>query len=300
MQIVYHYTSLEVLLKMLDSIRDNNIIFYATRIFELNDKSELIYGFRKFWKLLPDIEKELKIDNDEYKLSKLSENESNQKDGLPQLIYNGLANSRHIPFVISFSNDKDNLPMWNMYANNGYGVALGFKMQLCFSGRISPNNSLIDITAFDPLKPISLKMSYGNISKRSNIYRYAKILYSNYYSEIQGINDIKEILKKQLYLIEELGIAASALLKHPSFSFEKESRYYCKVLDTDSINFRINTRGNVIPFIEVPIPTSMFKKIVIGPCRDIDNIKNIIDIRLKQKGLEGIEIEKSKIPYRNF
>lgn len=300
MQNVYHYTSLEVLLKLLDSIRDNNIIFYATRIFELNDKSELIYGFRKFWKLLPDIEKELKIDNDEYKLSNLSGNESNQKDGLPQLIYNGLTNSRHIPFIISFSNDKDNLPMWNMYANNGYGVALGFKIQFCFSNRISPNNSLIDLTAYDPLKPITLKMSYGNISKSSNIYRYAKILYLNYYSKVQGINDIKEILNKQLELIEELGIAASVFLKHPSFSFEKESRYYCKVFDTNSINFRINTRGNIIPFVEVKIPTSMFKRIIIGPCRGIDNIKDIIDIRLKQKGLEGIKIEKSKIPYREF
>ena len=300
MQDVYHYTSLETFFKLTDGIKDNHFIFYATRILELNDKSELIYGFRKFWKLLPDIEKELKIDNDEYKLSKLSENESTQKDGLPQLIYNGLANSRHIPFVISFSNDKDNLPMWNMYANNGYGVALGFKMQFCFSNRISPNNSLIDLTAYDPLKPITLKMSYGNISKSSNIYRFAKILYSNYYSKVQGINDIKEILKKQLDLIEELGIAASVLLKHPSFSFEKESRYYCKVLDTDSINFRINARGNFIPFVEVPIPISMFKKIVIGPCRDINNIEDIISIRLKQKGLEGIKIEKSKIPYRNF
>jgi hypothetical protein len=44
----------------------------------------------------------------------------------------------------------------------------------------------------------------------------------------------------------------------------------------------------------------MFKKIVIGPCRDINNIEDIISIRLKQKGLEGIKIEKSKIPYRNF
>ena len=31
-----------------------------------------------------------------------------------------------VPYFISFSAAKDNLPMWNMYGNKGHGVAIGF------------------------------------------------------------------------------------------------------------------------------------------------------------------------------
>ena len=47
MQTVYHYTSLETLFKLLDGIKDDNFIFYATRISAMNDTSELLFGFRE-------------------------------------------------------------------------------------------------------------------------------------------------------------------------------------------------------------------------------------------------------------
>ena len=295
MQNVYHYTSLETLFKLIDGIKDNQFTFYASRITELNDRSELIYGFQKFWRLIPSIEKELQIDIDEYKLSKLSNN--GNFDNLPQIIYNGLINSRHIPFVISFSNDKDSLPMWTMYANNGYGVALGFKIQFYIS---KDQKVIFDLTKYDPSKPCSIRVSYGEFTKNSIIYNYVKLLYYRYYNRVNGLKNEKEIINKQLALVEDIGIAASVLLKHQSFCFEKESRYYCKVFDENLIKFRINSKGNIIPYTEVMIPISMLNKIVIGPCRDIKNINDIISLRLKQKGLKDIKIEKSKIPFRDF
>ena len=295
MQNVYHYTSLETFFKLLDGIKDDSFIFYASRISELNDKYELVYGFEKFWRLLPSIEKELHIDKNEYKLSNLSNN--GKFDDLPQIIYNSLTNTRHIPFVISFSNAKDSLPMWNMYANNGYGVALGLKIQF----HISKDHSLIsDLTKYDPSKPCSVRVSYGRFTKNSIIYNYVKILYYMYYERVNGLKDEKEIFNKQLELIEDIGITASVLLKHQSFSFEKESRYYCKVFDDNLIKFRINSKGNIIPYTEVKIPISMLNKIVIGPCRDINNINDIISLRLKQIKLGNIKIINSNIPFRDF
>ena len=295
MQNVYHYTSLEIFFKLLDGIKDDSFIFYASRISELNDKSELLLGFKKFWRLLPTIEKELEIDKKEYRLSSLSNN--GDFNGLPQIIYNRLINSQHIPFVISFSNDKDSLPMWSLYGNSGYGVALGFNIQF----NISKNQSrFFDMTKFDPSRPCSVRVSYGGLTKNSIIYNYVKLLYSMYYNRINGIKDEKKIIKKQIELVEDIGITASVLLKHQSFSFEKESRYYCKVYDDNLIKFRINSKGNIIPYTEVKIPISMLKKIVIGPCRDINNINDIISFRLKQKKLGNIKIVNSNIPFRDF
>lgn len=121
-----------------------------------------------------------------------------------------------------------------------------------------------------------------------------------YYERVNGLKDEKEIFNKQLELIEDIGITASVLLKHQSFSFEKESRYYCKVFDDNLIKFRINSKGNIIPYTEVKIPISMLNKIVIGPCRDINNINDIISLRLKQIKLGNIKIINSNIPFRDF
>ena len=111
---------------------------------------------------------------------------------------------------------------------------------------------------------------------------------------------MKEILNMQLDFIEEIGIALATLIKHPSYSYERESRYYRKELNENNIKFRINAKGNIIPYIEVGIPISFLKRIVVGPCRDMSSVEDVIRLRLKQIGLNSIEIEKSKIPYRDI
>lgn len=301
MQTVYHYTSLETLFKLLDGIKDENFVFYATRISEMNDTSELFLGFSSLWNYLPIIEKDLHIVEDNYKLSQLVEKDGASR-GLAFLkkIVNNILKSRNTPFVISFSNSKDSLPMWNTYASNGNGVSLGFKIQLSFNEVKTTQNSIIDLTKYNPNYPFSLKVSYDNISNNVVIRRCTRLFYSQYYEKVRTCTDMKEIINLQSDFIEKIGIALATLIKHPSYSYERESRYYRKELNENNIKYRINAKGNIIPYIEVGIPISFLKRIVVGPCRDMSSVEDVIRLRLKQIGLNSIEIEKSKIPYRDI
>ena len=67
----YHYTSIETLKSLLDGICDESIIFHASSVFYMNDPTEMKYGFNKMMDILPDIENELSVEEDIYKLSKL-------------------------------------------------------------------------------------------------------------------------------------------------------------------------------------------------------------------------------------
>ena len=301
MQTVYHYTSLETLFKLLDGVKDDNFIIYATRISELNDTSEFYLGFKNLWNYLPSIEKELNICEDSYKLSQLVEEDGTTGEkAFPQKIVDNLLKSKHTPFVVSFTNNKDFLPMWNTYANNGNGVSLGFQIQLDINENKNGRNSKRDLMSYIPDYPFSLKVSYKDVSNNIVIRRCARLLYSQYYDIVRKCTDEKEILNKQLDFIERIGVALAALIKHPSYSYERESRLYCIEQNKDKIKFRSNAKGNIIPYVEVEIPTSYFKRIVIGPCRDMSSIEDIIRLRLNQIGLKHVRIEKSKIPYREI
>ena len=57
--VVYHYTSLDTFLKLLDGIKYGYFRFWASDIFTMNDPTEFYHGFEKLWKLLPEIEDNL-------------------------------------------------------------------------------------------------------------------------------------------------------------------------------------------------------------------------------------------------
>ena len=191
---VYHYTSLETFFKLLDGIQDDNFIMYASRISDLNDSSELKYGFRKIWKLLPYLEDMIGVKN-EYRLSKLPEkdNSISEEVFLKELIKNVIA-SRYAPFVLSFSEHKDYLPMWSLYGSHGNGVALGFKMQYTF---VDNNNKIWDLTKWDNKMPHTLKISYGKYKLKDNALRYAEIKYKEYNDYVECVTNEEELLKVQ-------------------------------------------------------------------------------------------------------
>lgn len=292
---VYHYTSIKAFLRMLDVIKNNQFTFYASRIYELNDTSELFYGFKQIWEWLPQIEKRLSVNDNKYKLSRIGEWTDDKKSYPTKIIAEELKNSKINPFVISFSNNKDLLPMWSMYGDKGKGVALGFEIQLDFK---EDNSSFLDLTAWDDI--FSLKVSYGNYTLKDPALRYVSIMYSRYYDKVKGHNDIEKIRNCQLDLIDEIAFTSAVLLKHPSFNFEKESRIFYNTNHLDRIKFRINSKGNLIPFIEAPIPLSFFKRIVVGPCCDYIQLEKTLYLKFKQIGINDIKIEKSKVPYRDF
>ncbi len=297
----YHYTSIDSFMSIFDGIEDGKFKFHASSIFSLNDPTEMEYGYREICKLLPEIEKELSISDVRYKLSGMWSID-------PQLSLNEWIN-RHLKMmrcnfqhscVISYSRNRDNLQLWGMYGNNGKGVALGLDVRNYYIERISSDGQKIyDWTHMELGFPHAVDVEYSTISSRSIPYLYTKMEYSRYWQSIQHITEKDKIIDEQINALTQMMIIVAPFVKHSVYGYEKESRIiqvHKKILD---IKFKKNARESITPYIEVEIPTSCLKEVIVGPCCDFDLMKKCIEIMLLQKGIKDVEIVPSSVPYRS-
>lgn len=166
-----------------------------------------------------------------------------------------------VPYFISFSAAKDNLPMWNMYGNKGHGVAIGFNEDAI---RDCCNNNI------------------GDVHHRAKMAMRSRKLYEcKYWNKIE----IKEFI--QNCKIEEGKndcdiCSLSYLIKHPDYKYEKERRivYLCN----------LNPKGPQT-YIDFYIPLDAITEIICGPCADLDFVKCAVPDILKDF------VKKSEVNY---
>ena len=317
--IVYHYTSLDTLFKMLDGINNDYLQFHASDIMSMNDPTEFIIGFNKLWKLLPQIEDDyydlikndvnhfqisLKTLDEKFRLSRIWNVEGQEKSEKKVIhdYINLMHKSFRLPFVISFSCQKDFLPMWSTYGDKGYGVALGIDIQSYYIRKKDENGkTLFDFTNYNEAEPHSLLVSYESISTSHSLALYAKSLIRSYLLKIQDfIDEDNKIEKAKKETIYNTFTISSALIKNKVYSYEEESRLVCNCNDYREVKFKMNSHKEVTPYIYVNIPVSKLKEIVLGPCCNEESTTLMLTTRLKQLGIELPKnaISKSCIPYR--
>lgn len=296
----FHYTPIEAFMKMLDGIGNGKFKFHASSIFSLNDPSEMKYGYGEIMKKLPHIEAEFSISNANYKLSEMwNKDKSYSYEEWYKIHLNKMKEYSQYPYVISYSRNRDNLQLWGMYGDNGRGIALGFDLRIYFFERLSQKGlRILDSTHLDFENIHSIDVEYGSMSMKSKLYFLVRGEYIKYLKEVQGITDKEEIVQKQLNALSRIMILVAPFVKHEAYEFEKESRIIQVHKNIEDIKFKPNVRGGLTPYIEVEIPTSYLKEVIIGPCCDFDLIKKCIEIRLLQKGIGDVEIAPSAVPYR--
>lgn len=139
MEKVWHYTTLNTFQSILNNSIEkgkglsselSHFFFWASAIYAMNDPMEYQYGYQLLIEeLLPQIEKELNIKDSSLKLSQIWSNHEKTKK-YPAKWHDFLIKDNYekhqTPFIISFSKQRDFLPMWNTYAGSGTGIALGF------------------------------------------------------------------------------------------------------------------------------------------------------------------------------
>jgi|GEM_PF-1115149 len=277
-KILYHYTSLSTLIAILSQVEesnDGNFIFRGSQIEYLKDWSEFCHGAQ----VLTDFIKEYEDQNPE--IEKISYR-INSKKWKSYITLGSIATS---PFITSFSKNNDSLPMWNMYGDNGQGVAIGMESSI-----------------FE-------KLNYEKTNTPNLIRcRYSFHEFKNILNEIKGIGGIlyKIFEKDGIITFQSLNrislLNAICAQKHESYEYEKEWRLIkqCSNWDQKKEIF-INDRTH-FPYIENKIPISAIKEIVVGPCKDLELTKNIIEIALQRAGIElkDDKIIKSQAPYRNI
>lgn len=248
--ILYHYTSVDALFNILNNTYKDYIKMRASYFMNMNDPNDCIYFINELSQLL-------------------TTGKTETKQTYARII-RGM-NEAGVPYFISLSSEEDSLPMWNMYAKNGHGVAIGFDM-----GKIS--NAIQDYQKIGDRKQ---KVAMKNV--------FCRLYECKYWDREKIQKDFIETFhlnKDNIVSMDKEACKLSYSIKNPSYNHEKEWRVI--FLHTFS------PEGTSYPYlINFYIPIDAIRIIKVGPCCNEDLVKTIVPEGLKEK------VIRSKVPYRD-
>jgi len=294
MQDVYHYCSIPTFLEMIKNIskkgNDYYITFWASSIYAMNDPSEFNYGYSLLMKsLLPAIEKKIEIKDDNLKLSLLWKQIRNTKSLIEwdHHFLEALYESHQTPFIISFSKQKDFLPMWNAYSDKGKGICLCFS-DYDWSYEHNEVQLLNNLHASD--------VTYNGID--ASVEKVISKLYQEHYNRYKDITDMNKRIAEMTKTLATFTITASPYHKHEAYKYEDEARLIKFKDENHEVKYRTSKRGHIIPFIEVSIRLDYLNQVIVGPCCDSIATIRVLRSMLKKYGISRIEA--SQIPFREY
>lgn len=267
-EVVYHYTSPEGLLGILESRK-----LWFTECSVLNDRSEGQYIFQKTKELL------LKGQYNEHYIDfvlKALDNKPTSKC-----------------FICSFSRSDDCLPLWRNYTKSsnyaGYNIAFSVKaLKNALAKYFMPFNPhvMIWVTVYDN--------NYLEDIINATLKKYYKIWLNK-----------RDKFGLGTFLLADLRIFRFQC-KHYSYSAENEVRCIIQISGDDFdtllrgkeeiIKFR-NVNGLIAPYVEIPINIHEIKRVTLSPyIQDIIAMEQV-NLLCKKHGID-CEIKTSNIPVR--
>ena len=261
---LYHYTTIEALFSIIEQIRTETDIdecgrrnehwvlpLRATHIGFLNDSTE--------GNLLP---------------CALAEMNVSQKAVKSAVLQNGKQ------YVLSFSKKKDDLNMWRLYSDDGFGVMLGFD-------RDGIEKRIKELYEND--KPMSLAMPVVD----------CEYIDDNEISvKLASDTDLEEFQKNGNILALSRVLENSLKYKHPCFHDEGETRII--IVGALQEKFRVRERS-IIPYQEIKIPITLLKEIWFGPKADFErnrfSVANMLKNKIGEVYMKHILFERSELPY---
>jgi Protein of unknown function (DUF2971) len=275
---LYHYTTQAGLIAILKSKA-----LWASKMQYLNDASEFHHSLT--------IGKEV--------LAK------RPRETTDNLLLNGIERAlnllawTHI-FVGSLSNAGDLLSQWRGYCPDGNGFCIGFNVEQLRNALTTQAFQLAPCVYDEGHKKelvSELIDDAFSFSKDSSEELFSPRLNP-------GLAKLSKSLGPQVSLFVREFLAFGALLKHDSFSEEKEWRILCGVIPHTHSDFRIRPgKSMLIPYREISLVGSddllHIDEIIVGPTPHADLAKqsaqNLVD---SLKGLKKTKVRSSRIPYR--
>lgn len=285
MEHIYHYTTIDSLLGMTSNTSKNNPDFtlWASHFSCLNDPQERRYGEKILMDVINELEEEHGIAPDE----RIRSIENNTLSELYSLLADNEQNPMYAKeknkYIISFSKQKDYLPMWSMYGKNGNGVCLEL------------DQTLISQDIFERKTGTWLAdVWYG----RSSVEAHKTEIFENYqrykntgYRLCQNKEGVISLTT------DSLKLKFTDRIKHDAYAYEKEIRLI--IDEKDPVKYR-TSNGYLIPYVEYQLPIDCITNIIIGPSLDQERLVAPLKKMLWQRGfdLSDLNIELSTIPYR--
>jgi hypothetical protein len=299
-QVVYHYTSADTLLKIVSAEPER---IWATHLRYLNDVSESDHCLNLLRQRLPEF---LRLHN--------------PRNGyFLEAAFAAITGERYDePFVASFSALRDSLPQWRSYCPNGNGVSIGFHVAAL---RLTTLTRELMYGSFPPFKSTLERIQYLS----SDDLQAQDSILSNCLKELDQWNqeqddapeDERESMPPELVL-ESIISRKASLVKHSAFENEREYRLLAPSLyhiGKGAVKFRCS-RTTVIPYVEVLMPEwgksktgppkfsptyndYFLHEIVIGPTPNPKLTKNALSLLFGGKSVP-VNVKKSSIPYRDL
>lgn len=218
-------------------------------------------------------------------------------------ILSALSLERHLAYrgptyVACFSLEGDLLSQWRGYANDGQGVAIGFRADLVAKRppfEIGLSYSDYELTAVDVV--------YDKGEQR----RYLQQLLSWYVEECQGKSgsEPEGMVPALLVFLDHL----RASMKNPGFSEERERRIIFKPQGF-KYDGRRSFKGTknlmeahvraavdrIIEYFDYPLPEDAVREVVLGPKNE--STEETINLVLSSNGFSNARVSRSKASYR--
>ena len=295
---LWHYTSYEGFLGILESKQ-----IWASEIRHLNDASEFEHG-RDIVKI--EVERLASLQDDTFLTGKLA-TDLIRKDLSDGFLSSGKVNL----YVISFSENGDQLSQWRGYTPTSRGVSIGFDLK-----HLRPDSAA---GAFQFLSPCiyeqepKLSLIRDCVNGLTEAALTWKQRSEEHYSAIGSPKDfeIDQIPEEIRNILHDtaLGMGLSLLklmplFKHPSFSEESEWRFVGNPKEPvpDGLSFlRVGPTG-FVPTLRAPLlrkdGTLPVTHVRIGPCPNPALQKRAVELLLERKGLSHVEVSDSGSPFR--
>ena len=296
-RIVYHYTTMKTLQTILERIEYevnkaligtslNSFVLRGTHIEFLNDVMEFKLASRLMADLIKKYELSLDEKSNKHISKKLDENYWKQF-----ATFLGLMTP---PFITSFSENSDSLPMWKAYGHDGKGVAIGIEKTPMNKTSFNSNSGF----------PVWVKCSYDSKRLRDIFSLGIAEVYKIFESEddkltVKGFPDFVSLS------------AYFSMLKNFAYEYEHEWRLVKNyaVSNTEKEIYFQEKDGFLRPYVEHFLPNNFLKEIIIGPSSDYEISKKSIKMSLERAGYSVnrktkdkhlVKIKTSKIPFRHI
>lgn len=239
---VCHYTSMDTFIRIIEGTKDDCSIFHAGSIYTMNDRKEMILGYEFIKKYLPDVEKELKVSNED-RLLNMYPDETRNKE-IYDYFGDTMINDDITSFVVSFSGQSDILPMWSLYGDIGAGICLEFApYRIKEYYKQLPNHTFVSIE----------RCRYNEEEIKLYLMNSLKIVYRLFLENVDK-DKRKQPLEKAKYLATMCNLLGTCI-KHEGFAYEQEIRmiFY---KDKENWLFKPTIDYHLSAYVEVPIPIS--------------------------------------------
>lgn len=261
--ILYHYTSMEAFYAIMKDVEseESEITFWASHVNFMNDPGEYMYLIKEVVRLIREQNLFAETESADYLINNL---------GADIYITDSLDGP---PAIFSLSEKQDKLTMWQTYAQNGKGIAIGFDGTEL--EKVGNGWSLHQCTY---LSNKELEET-GIIEEISNC---VKKLPSD--KKSMDLKALRNVLKERISI------------KHPAFSHEEEWR----LAKNDSLNLKFRERnGLIIPYLELKLKASLIKEVWIGPTAYPSLSEKSLQLFLRSRHISYV-LYKSFVPYANL